>query len=108
MFSALRRRVLHRCAISLATTVVAIAHRPEEGVVEVSSATAHYRLPTLTAEDFPRLPEPGAGPLFAPDAPALATTAGRVSRSASRVAKAAQERRNARSIAHIDATAPVH
>ena len=36
---------------------VSFAHRPEEGIVELSSGTASYRLHTLSAEDFPRLPE---------------------------------------------------
>src|SRR5213596_426055 len=36
---------------------VTIAHRAEEGVVEIECGSASYRLHTYAAEDFPRLPE---------------------------------------------------
>src|SRR3954466_3897502 len=63
---------------------VTFAHRPEEGIVELSSGTASYRLHTLSAEDFPRLPEANAAQLHSIDADALVSTAAQVSRSASR------------------------
>jgi DNA polymerase III subunit beta len=63
---------------------VAITHRPEEGIVEVSAGSANYRLHTLSAEDFPRLPDLEGAPLFVVDADALVSTATQVSRSASR------------------------
>ncbi|MFN2472076.1 MAG: DNA polymerase III subunit beta [Gaiellaceae bacterium] len=63
---------------------VTILYRPDEGVVELDSGSAHYRLHTLSAEDFPRLPETTGASLTVVDADALANTASRVSRSASR------------------------
>jgi DNA polymerase III subunit beta len=63
---------------------VSLAHRPEEGIVEVSAGSANYRLHTLSAEDFPRLPDLSGAPLFSVDADALVSTASQVSRSASR------------------------
>ncbi len=77
-------RLLVEIARLLPGSSVEIAHRSEEGVVEITSGSAHYRLHTLSAEDFPRLPDPAAATLFATDADALVTTASRVSRSASR------------------------
>ena len=77
-------RLLVEIARLLPASEVTLAHRPEEGVVEISSGSASYRLHTLNAADFPRLPDTGAAPLFGVDADALVTTAGRVSRSASR------------------------
>jgi DNA polymerase III subunit beta len=63
---------------------VTFAHRPEEGIVELSSGSASYRLHTLSAEDFPRLPEASAAQLHSIDADALVSTAAQVSRAASR------------------------
>jgi DNA polymerase III subunit beta len=63
---------------------VTFAHRPEEGIVELSSGSASYRLHTLSAEDFPRLPEATAAQLHSIDADALVSTAAQVSRAASR------------------------
>jgi DNA polymerase-3 subunit beta len=63
---------------------VTLAHRPEEGIVEVSAGNANYRVHTLSAEDFPRLPEPEPASLVAVDAEAVVSTAARVGRSASR------------------------
>src|SRR5919109_4591885 len=40
----------------LPTGEVTIAHRAEEGVVELVCGPASYRLHTYAAEDFPRLP----------------------------------------------------
>jgi DNA polymerase-3 subunit beta len=62
---------------------VTIAHRAEEGVVEVVCGPASYRLHTYAAEDFPRLPEIGAA-AFGVDKEAFVDTIARVSRSASR------------------------
>ena len=63
---------------------VAIAHRPEDGVVEVTCGSANYRLHTYGLEDFPRLPDAGGSGLYAIDRPAFVETAIKVSRSASR------------------------
>src|SRR3712207_55864 len=38
---------------------VSVEHRLGEGIVEVVSGSATYRLHTYNAEDFPRLPEAG-------------------------------------------------
>ncbi len=77
-------RLLVDIARLLPASEVSLSHRPEEGVVEISSGNAHYRLNTLSAEDFPRLPDPGASTLLAVDAEAVVSTAARVGRSASR------------------------
>src|SRR3954469_495493 len=77
-------RLLVEIARLLPGGEVAFAHRPEEGIVELSSGTASYRLHTLSAEDFPRLPEANAAQLHSIDADALVSTAAQVSRSASR------------------------
>ena len=63
---------------------VAIEHRQGEGVVEIVSGTATYRMHTYNAEDFPRLPEPADTEMAAIDADALLETAAKVSRAASR------------------------
>src|SRR5262249_59605441 len=63
---------------------VSFAQRPEEGIVELTSGTARYRLHTLSAEDFPRLPEATAAQLHSIDADALVSTASQVGRAASR------------------------
>jgi DNA polymerase III subunit beta len=63
---------------------VTIAHRAEEGVVEVVCGSASYRLHTYAAEDFPRLPEIDDGTAFAVEKEAFVDTIARVSRSASR------------------------
>jgi len=62
---------------------VSIEHRLGEGIVEVVSGSATYRLHTYNAEDFPRLPEAG-GDLVSVDAGALLETSTRVGRAASR------------------------
>jgi DNA polymerase-3 subunit beta len=77
-------RLLVDLARLLPNDQVAIAYRPEEGVVEVTCGPAHYRLHTYGSEDFPRLPDPGSAALFTIDRPALVETAVKVSRSASR------------------------
>lgn len=63
---------------------VSIEHRHGEGVVEIVSGAASYRLHTYNADDFPRLPETGTAGLIPVDADAVLETAGRVSRAASR------------------------
>jgi DNA polymerase-3 subunit beta len=63
---------------------VTIAHKAEEGVVEVVCGSASYRLHTYAAEDFPRLPEIDDTTAFAVDKDAFVDTIARVSRSASR------------------------
>ncbi len=55
-----------------------------EGVVHVTCGPASYRLHTYSAEDFPRLPDTGAGELHTIEAPVVLDTIARVSRSASR------------------------
>src|SRR5215204_1630031 len=61
---------------------VAIAYRPEEGVVTIESGSASYRLNTFSADDFPRLPE--TVPSFEVERAPLLETVARVARSASR------------------------
>jgi DNA polymerase III subunit beta len=50
---------------------VSIEHRPSEGVVEVVSGAAVYRIHTYNAEDFPRLPDPAGTTMVPIDAEAL-------------------------------------
>jgi len=77
-------RLLVEIARLLPGSEVTLAHRPEEGVVEITSGTANYRLHTLSAEDFPRLPDATGASLHSIDADALVSTAAQVSRAASR------------------------
>ena len=63
---------------------VSIEHRQGEGVVEVVSGAAVYRIHTYNAEDFPRLPDPAGTTMVPIDAEALLETAAKVSRAASR------------------------
>jgi DNA polymerase III subunit beta len=63
---------------------VSIEHRQGEGVVEVVSGAAVYRIHTYNAEDFPRLPGPAGTTMVPIDAEALLETAAKVSRAASR------------------------
>jgi len=62
---------------------VTIEYRAEEGVAQVVSGSASYRLNTYAADDFPRLPTVDAQ-LHAIDRDALLVTVDRVARSASR------------------------
>jgi DNA polymerase III subunit beta len=62
---------------------VVIEYRAEEGVAQVTSGSASYRLNTYAAEDFPRLPALEAQ-LHAIERDALLETVERVARSASR------------------------
>jgi DNA polymerase-3 subunit beta len=77
-------RLLVDLARLLPDSEVTIAHRLEEGIVEITCGAANYRLHTYGVEDFPRLPDPGGAPLYSIDREALVDTAGKVSRSASR------------------------
>jgi DNA polymerase III subunit beta len=63
---------------------VSIEHRQGEGVVEIVSGSAVYRIHTYNAEDFPRLPDPTGTAMIPIDAEALLETAAKVSRAASR------------------------
>jgi DNA polymerase-3 subunit beta len=63
---------------------VSIEHRQGEGVVEIVSGAAVYRIHTYNAEDFPRLPDPAGTTMVAIDAEAVLETATKVSRAASR------------------------
>jgi DNA polymerase-3 subunit beta len=63
---------------------VSIEHRSGEGIVEIISGAATYRLNTYNAEDFPRLPDASGVELVSIDAEAVLGTAARVSRAASR------------------------
>jgi len=63
---------------------VTVAHRAEEGVVEIECGSASYRLHTYAAEDFPRLPEIDDTTAFTVDREVFVDTIARVSRSASR------------------------
>jgi DNA polymerase-3 subunit beta len=63
---------------------VSVEHRSGEGIVEIVSGAATYRLHTYNAEDFPRLPEAEGVGLVSIDAEAVLGTAARVSRAASR------------------------
>ena len=63
---------------------VSVEHRSGEGIVEIVSGAATYRLHTYNAEDFPRLPDASSVELMTVNADAVLETAGRVSRAASR------------------------
>jgi DNA polymerase-3 subunit beta len=63
---------------------VSIQHKPEEGIVEIVSGSASYRLHTFATEDFPRLPEVETAQLYPVEREALLDTVARVSRAASR------------------------
>src|SRR5919199_3679867 len=63
---------------------VSFEHRPEEGVVHVTSGGSQSTLHTYSAEDFPRLPDLDTVGTFTVDRESLIETVNRVSRSASR------------------------
>src|SRR3954468_11887875 len=63
---------------------VSIEHLPEEGVVQIVSGSASFRLHTFATEDFPRLPDVELAQLYPVDREALLDTVARVSRAASR------------------------
>jgi DNA polymerase-3 subunit beta len=63
---------------------VVLEHRPEQGVLEVTSGPASYKLNTYSAEDFPKLPDVESAQTFTVDQAAFLETVSRVARSASR------------------------
>jgi DNA polymerase-3 subunit beta len=63
---------------------VSLEHRQGEGVLEIVSGSAEYRIHTYNAEDFPRLPDPAGTEMMGIDADAVLETAAKVSRAASR------------------------
>jgi DNA polymerase-3 subunit beta len=77
-------RLLVDIARSLPGDEVSIEHRGGEGVVEIVSGAATYRVHTYNAEDFPRLPDPTGTEMVSIDADALLETSAKVSRAASR------------------------
>src|ERR1051325_1616700 len=77
-------RTLTDIARLLPADEVAIEHRPTESVVHVTCGSASYTLNTYNPEDFPRLPEVDAAPLFAVERESLLETITRVARAASR------------------------
>jgi DNA polymerase III subunit beta len=77
-------RLLVDIARSLPGDDVAIEHRSGEGVVEIVSGAATYRVHTYNAEDFPRLPDPAGTEMVSIDADALLETSAKVGRAASR------------------------
>lgn len=77
-------RLLGEIARLLPDERVEIDHHPEQGRVTVTSGSATYNLQTYAAEDFPRLPEAGAGEKFAVAGHVFRETVAQVGRSASR------------------------
>jgi DNA polymerase-3 subunit beta len=63
---------------------VVLEHRSEQGVLEVTSGPASYKLNTYSAEDFPKLPDVESAQTFTVDQAAFLETVSRVARSASR------------------------
>jgi DNA polymerase III subunit beta len=63
---------------------VSIEHLAGEGVAEIISGSASYRIHTYNPEDFPRLPDPAGTEMVSIDAAALLATSAKVSRAASR------------------------
>jgi DNA polymerase-3 subunit beta len=77
-------RLLVDIARSLPGDEVSLEHRSGEGIVEIISGSASYRVHTYNAEDFPRLPDPAGTEMVSIDADALLETTAKVSRAASR------------------------
>jgi DNA polymerase III subunit beta len=77
-------RLLVDIARSLPGEEVAVEYRGGEGVVEIVSGSAVYRVHTYNAEDFPRLPDTAGTEMVTIDADALLETSAKVSRAASR------------------------
>jgi DNA polymerase-3 subunit beta len=63
---------------------VILEHKSDQGVLEITCGTAHYKLNTFSAEDFPKLPEAEAAQTFTADRAAFLETVSRVARAASR------------------------
>jgi DNA polymerase III subunit beta len=77
-------RLLVDIARSLPGDDVSVEHRAGEGIVEIVSGTATYRVHTYNAEDFPRLPDTTGTEMVSIDADALLETSTKVGRAASR------------------------
>jgi DNA polymerase III subunit beta len=77
-------RLLVDIARSLPGEEVVVEHRAGEGIVEITSGAAVYRVHTYNPEDFPRLPDPEGTEMVAVDGDALLATSAKVSRAASR------------------------
>jgi DNA polymerase-3 subunit beta len=77
-------RLLVELSRLLPDAEVTLEYRPDENVLRVTCGPAEYRLHTYGAEDFPRLPEVDAAPLYSVEADMLLETVTRVSRAASR------------------------
>ena len=77
-------RLLVDIARSLPGEDVVVEHRAGEGIVEITSGAAVYRVHTYNPEDFPRLPDPAGTEMVTVDGDALLATSGKVSRAASR------------------------
>jgi DNA polymerase-3 subunit beta len=76
-------KLLADVARLLPASDVTLEYRPQEGVAQITSGTASYRLNIYGAEDFPRLPAVDAQ-LHQVDRESLLETVDRVARSASR------------------------
>ena len=76
-------RLLGDVVRNLPSGEVSLALRPEQGDVELTAGSARFHLRTLSAEDFPRLPELEGEAATLPAGP-LAETIDRVARAASR------------------------
>jgi DNA polymerase-3 subunit beta len=77
-------RLLVDIARSLPGEDVELEYRAGEGVAEIVSGTAVYRVHTYNAEDFPRLPDTAGTEMVTIDADALLETSAKVGRAASR------------------------
>jgi DNA polymerase III subunit beta len=76
-------RLLGDVVRNLPSGEVSLALRPEQGDIELTAGSARFHLRTLSAEDFPRLPEFEGEAATLPAVP-LAETIDRVARAASR------------------------
>ncbi len=77
-------RLLVEIARLLPDADVTLDHRPEEGAVVVTCASATYKLHTYNPDDFPTLPDVDKVQLVPVDREAVLETAARVGRAASR------------------------
>jgi DNA polymerase-3 subunit beta len=77
-------RLLLDVVRSLPRDEVTLEYRSSEGDAEVVSGPSRFRLRTLPADEFPRLPEAGGASLMRVPASAFVDTVNRVARSASR------------------------
>jgi DNA polymerase-3 subunit beta len=77
-------RLLLEISRALPAADALLEYVPEEAVLTISSGTAHYRINTFPAEDFPQLPDLETLTLRPIDRAALVGTINRVRKSASR------------------------